>query len=230
MTALIWVAPPLCGAVVQPLVGAYSDRCTHPWGKRRPYILVGAACTVFCLLSFAYTKSILTWFLISLRSDPQTTAAQTAMQAIAVFWVYALNVSIQPLQSGIRTLIVEQHPPNAQTLANAWASRFTGLGNVFMCAVGFFGVPAWISFGQDHFHSLVVVASVALLSTVLLCCLTVHEQQPLYRRHLDTFESSSVYRRLVECVRHLPRPTRSVCRVQFVSFLGWFPFLFYTSR
>ena len=40
--AILWIAAPLTGLLVQPLVGYFSDRTWGPLGRRRPYFLVGA--------------------------------------------------------------------------------------------------------------------------------------------------------------------------------------------
>lgn len=50
ITAVVLMAGPLSGLIVQPVVGVLSDRCTSAWGRRRPYILGGVAgCVLFLL-------------------------------------------------------------------------------------------------------------------------------------------------------------------------------------
>ena len=45
---LLWLAGPMTGLLVQPIIGAMSDRTITPWGRRTPYFLIGA---IFCSLS-----------------------------------------------------------------------------------------------------------------------------------------------------------------------------------
>ena len=46
----LWLAAPLTGLLVQPIIGYLSDRTWHPtWGRRRPYFLIGAILSSFCL-------------------------------------------------------------------------------------------------------------------------------------------------------------------------------------
>jgi len=47
--SLVWIAGPLSGLVMQPLVGMLSDKSTSRYGRRRPY-MVGGECWVFVLL------------------------------------------------------------------------------------------------------------------------------------------------------------------------------------
>ena len=50
----------LVGMVIQPVAGAFSDRCRHPWGRRRPFILVGALINVIGLLWMPRASSLIT--------------------------------------------------------------------------------------------------------------------------------------------------------------------------
>src|SRR5665647_1874697 len=46
----LWLAAPLTGLLVQPIIGYMSDRTWHPWwGRRRPYFFVGAVLSTICL-------------------------------------------------------------------------------------------------------------------------------------------------------------------------------------
>lgn len=55
---LIWLAGPFTGMVVQPLVGALSDKTVSPWGRRRPYLLGGAILASLALLIFPKSASV----------------------------------------------------------------------------------------------------------------------------------------------------------------------------
>jgi Na+/melibiose symporter-like transporter len=54
----VWLAGPLSGLVVQPVVGVWSDRCLAKWGKRRPFIFVGAIFTVLGMLLLAFAETL----------------------------------------------------------------------------------------------------------------------------------------------------------------------------
>ena len=47
---ILWIAAPLTGLLVQPIIGHMSDRTWGPLGRRRPYFLVGAVLTTLALL------------------------------------------------------------------------------------------------------------------------------------------------------------------------------------
>src|SRR5574344_3017681 len=55
---LIWLAGPFTGMVVQPIVGALSDKTVSPMGRRRPYLLGGALLASLALLVFPNSGTI----------------------------------------------------------------------------------------------------------------------------------------------------------------------------
>ena len=60
--SLVWIAGPLSGLVVQPIVGMKSDRSRNKFGRRRPYMLVGTAAVVVCYLVLGWTQEIVSLF------------------------------------------------------------------------------------------------------------------------------------------------------------------------
>ena len=58
---LIWLAGPFTGMVVQPLIGALSDKTKTPLGRRRPYLLGGALLSALALWAFPNSAGITEW-------------------------------------------------------------------------------------------------------------------------------------------------------------------------
>jgi len=56
--ALVWLAGPLSGALVQPYVGILSDNSRSRFGKRRPFMIAGASATIISLVILAWVKEI----------------------------------------------------------------------------------------------------------------------------------------------------------------------------
>ena len=56
--SIIWLCGPVSGLFVQPLVGHLSDRCSSRFGRRRPFILVGAASIVVAVVIIGYAADI----------------------------------------------------------------------------------------------------------------------------------------------------------------------------
>jgi ABC-type Na+ efflux pump permease subunit len=87
-TSLVWVAGPLSGIIVQPIVGVVADESRSKWGRRRPFILVGAILSAICLLILGFTKEIVAFFI----SEPK--AAQKFTMILAVVMIYAIDFAV----------------------------------------------------------------------------------------------------------------------------------------
>lgn len=94
LMALVWIAGPLSGTLVQPYVGMLSDKCRIPWGKRKPFMLGGAAATIVSLMFLAWTKEAVGGFLGLFGADPESQFVKVSIIVIAVIWVYVLDFAI----------------------------------------------------------------------------------------------------------------------------------------
>lgn len=92
--ALVWLAGPLSGVLVQPFVGLKSDRCRIKWGRRRPFMIGGAVATIFSLLVLAWTREIVGGFLSIFGVDYQSRAVSLITMILAVIFVYVLDFAI----------------------------------------------------------------------------------------------------------------------------------------
>jgi solute carrier family 45 protein 1/2/4 len=101
LLALVWIAGPLSGVVVQPYVGIKSDGCRSKWGKRRPFLVGGAAATVLSLTILAWTREIVSWTLGIFGAGPESDFVKTIVMLCAVVWVYILDFSINVCKCAI---------------------------------------------------------------------------------------------------------------------------------
>ncbi len=105
---VLWVAAPLTGLLVQPLVGYLSDRTWTRLGRRRPYFLVGAVLASLALLAFPNVPAL--WI------------------AAGMLWVLdaSINVAMEPF----RAFVGDQLPPAQRPGGYAMQSFFIGIGSV----------------------------------------------------------------------------------------------------
>lgn len=112
--AFYWLAAPVTGLLVQPIVGYYSDRTWHPkWGRRRPFFAIGAVLATIAL------------FLMP--NSP------TLFIAIGMLWIMdaSINVSMEPF----RAFVGDMLPPEQRTKGFAMQSFFIGTGAVVASAL-----------------------------------------------------------------------------------------------
>jgi solute carrier family 45 protein 1/2/4 len=114
LMALVWIAGPLSGTLVQPYVGMLSDNCRVRWGKRKPFMIGGAAATICSLLMLAWTREIVGGILGLFGADPTSNGVKVTVIVVAVLWVYILDFAINTVQAAIRAFIVDCAPPHQQ--------------------------------------------------------------------------------------------------------------------
>lgn len=94
LLALVWIAGPLSGTLVQPYVGIQSDNCRIKYGKRVPFMLSGAFATATSLLALAWTREIVHGFLGLFGIDPESKGVHVTSIVWAIIFVYILDFAI----------------------------------------------------------------------------------------------------------------------------------------
>jgi hypothetical protein len=64
------------------------------WGKRRPFIVGGAAATILSLMVLSWAKELVSGFLGIFGADPESAGVKTSVMLFAVFFVYVLDFAI----------------------------------------------------------------------------------------------------------------------------------------
>jgi maltose/moltooligosaccharide transporter len=110
---LLWIAAPLTGLVVQPIIGHFSDKTWGFLGRRRPYFFFGALLTTAALLIMPNSPAL--WV------------------AAGSLWVMdaSINVTMEPF----RAFVADQLPEEQRTTGYAMQSFFIGSGAVFASAL-----------------------------------------------------------------------------------------------
>lgn len=92
--ALVWIAGPLSGTLVQPYVGMMSDNCRSSWGKRTPFMVAGSVATTVALLALAWVREIVGGFLGLFGADRESDGVKYTIIIVAVIFVYVLDFAI----------------------------------------------------------------------------------------------------------------------------------------
>jgi maltose/moltooligosaccharide transporter len=105
----LWLAGPVTGLIVQPIIGAMSDRTVTRWGRRTPYFLIGAILCSLCLFVMPFSAEL--WM------------------AASILWILdaANNVTMEPY----RAFVSDKLPEKQLEFGFLTQSAFTGLGQTF---------------------------------------------------------------------------------------------------
>ncbi|WP_158442028.1 MFS transporter [Novosphingobium sp. B-7] len=104
--AILWLAGPVTGLLVQPVVGALSDRAPTRFGRRRPYILLSALVVIAALAALQLAASLV----------------------VAVAAVWMLEAAMNALHAPYRALVADTLPPDEHARGYAMQTVFIGLG------------------------------------------------------------------------------------------------------
>ncbi|KAK3362094.1 major facilitator superfamily domain-containing protein [Lasiosphaeria ovina] len=226
-TSMVWIAGPLSGLIVQPIIGVIADESKSKWGRRRPFIAVGSIIVACSMVALGFTKEIVVTFV----ADKQH--AKVATIAVAVLALYVTDFAINAVMSCAKSLVVDTLPIQKQQTGAAWANRMGSLGHIIGYGMGavdliqLFGTRL----GDTQFKQLTVIAALGILVTSTATCWAVTERVLVSVRH-DPRRAQGhfkVVRQIWSTLLTLPPRIRAICWAVFWSWIGWFPFLIYSS-
>ncbi len=216
--ALLWIAAPLTGLVLQPIVGYYSDRTWNRLGRRRPFFLVGALCASVALVLMPHSSAL--WM------------------AVGLLWVLdaSVNISMEPF----RAFVADKLPEEQHGTGFAMQSVLIGFGAVVSSALPWM-LANWfgLSFESSEAGGLPAAVRVAFfigagvfLAAVLYTIVTTPEYPPqdveAFRR--ETARTSGLARALREIfagISTMPRTMKQLAVVQFFTWLALFAMWIY---
>jgi maltose/moltooligosaccharide transporter len=209
---ILWLAAPLTGLIVQPIIGRASDRTWGRLGRRRPYFLTGA------LLSSA-----------ALILMPRCSAL---WMAAGLLWVLdaSINISMEPFRAFVADLLPEQQ----RTRGFAMQSLFIGFGAVIASALPYlltnvFHLTESRAAGTIPFTVRLAfyIGAAAFLGAVLWTIFTTKEYPPenmeeFRRQKAEQMGLLAGAREIAVSVREMPRTMRQLAWVQLSTWLGLF--------
>jgi solute carrier family 45 protein 1/2/4 len=107
----------------------------------------------------------------------------------------------------------------------------TGVGNILGYIFGYMDLPKFVPMlGNTQFKVLCVIASISLSTTVGISCAYIKERDPrLDPPASDKLGVVAFFRQVIRSIQTLPTQISRVCQVQVAAWVGWFPFLFYST-
>lgn len=226
-TSLVWIAGPLSGLIVQPIIGVLADRSKSKYGRRRPVMLIGSVLVAGCLITLGWAKEIVGHFV------EEGEFRRSCTVALAVVAIYAVDFAINAVQACCRSLIVDTLPIPKQQTGSAWASRMVAIGHLTGYVIGTMDLVKIFgpSFGDTQFKQLTLVSAVALIISCGVTSWAVTERVLISGRDADAPNKG-----IIEIIQHifktatsLPPRIQAICNIQLWSWIGWFPFYFYST-
>ncbi|HZU26970.1 MAG TPA: MFS transporter [Bryobacteraceae bacterium] len=207
---MLWLAAPLTGLIVQPIIGHMSDHTWNRLGRRRPYFLTGAILSSLALVLMPTCSAL--WM------------------AAGLLWILdaSINISMEPF----RAFVADMLPERQRARGFAMQSFFIGAGAVLASALPFIltnylhvrtergGIPLPI---RASFFAGAAVFFGAVLWTVLTTREYPPEDLEEFRRAKHSSRGLAVSaREIVSAIRAMPPTMRQLAIVQLCTWLGLF--------
>ena len=217
---ILWIAAPVTGLLVQPIIGYLSDRTWHPrWGRRRPFFFIGAVLSAIAL--FLMPQSSVLWM------------------AATLLWVLdaSINISMEPF----RAFVGDKLPSSQRTTGFATQTFFIGLGAVIASLLPYiftnwFGISNTAAAGvisDSVKYSFYIGAAIFLLS-VMWTVITTSEFPP---ENMDTWAKEKLrtkglfngLKEISQGIFKMPKTMMQLAVVQFFTWLAFFAMWIYTT-
>lgn len=210
---LLWLAGPMTGLIVQPIIGALSDRTVTRWGRRTPYFLIGAVLCSLALLFMPFSGTLL--------------------MAASLLWILDAgnNITMEPYRAYVSDRLSEdQHRTGFLT-----QSAFTGLAQTLAFAAPW----AFVQFGMDPnavsdsgipdtTKLAFMIGAILSISTIVWSVFSVREL-PLSTSEITAMRSrpmgvATTFRDIGEAIIEMPAVMRQLAWVKLFQWYAMFCF------
>lgn len=209
----LWLAGPMTGLIIQPIIGALSDKTTSKMGRRTPYFLIGA---IFCSISLFFMPF-----------------SSALWMAASLLWILdaANNVTMEPYRAFVSDRLNEdQHSIGFMT-----QSAFTGLGQTLSYLTP--TLLVLIGMNQDAVNSknipyitvtaFIIGAFFSIFS--ILWTVRTTKEYPLTEEELDRMRkmpkgASATFKEIVEAIKEMPLTMKQLA---FVKLFQWYAMFCY---
>ncbi len=220
--SLFWLAAPVAGMIVQPIIGMMSDGTWNKLGRRKPYFLTGAVLACLGLLLMPNSG-----IMVGVMSA-------TLFGAIVLMFMDAsFNVSMEPF----RALVADKLDKSQDTLGFSVQTILIGIGAAlgsFMPSIlkDYFNVSNTAIVGQvpDNLVYSFYIGAAFFMGTILWTVFTTKEYSPAEMKKLGiAHEETEKEFGLLEGIKNMPKAMKDLGLVQFFSWAALFLMWVYTS-
>ena len=216
----LWIAAPVTGLIVQPIIGYLSDRTWHPfWGRRRPFFFIGSILASTAL--FLMPNSYALWM------------------AAMLLWILdaSINISMEPF----RAFVGDKLPSSQRTTGFAMQTFFIGLGAVIASLLpyiftNYFNISNTAPEGvvPDSVKYSFYIGGFVFLAAVMWTVFTTKEFPPedIKQWEEEKLKSKGIahgFTEIIKGIGSIPKTMTQLAVVQFFTWIAFFSMWIYTT-
>ncbi len=207
----LWIAAPLTGLLIQPIVGYLSDRTWHPkFGRRKPFFFIGAVLSTIALFFAPYSSAL--WM------------------AAGSLWILdaSINISMEPF----RALVADKLPDSQRSYGFVVQTLIIGIGTWIASNLPWLmtqmGVPNTAPDGvvPDSVRYAFAIGAFVLFSSILYTILRTEEYPPedMEEFERDKASKKGVFSGMSEIAKNILGMPKVMQQLGVVQFFSWFAF------
>lgn len=223
--SFFWILPPLMGMIVQPLVGTWSDKTWCRWGRRKPYLYVGALVAVAVMAFLPNAGSL----------GLTVKMAMTFGLVMLMLLDTSINMAMQPFKMMVGDMVNERQKAKAYSIQSMLCNAGSLVGYLFPYLFTWIGIQSVAPKGvipDSVIYSFYVGAAILILC-VLYTGATVKEMNPeeyaAFHGIKPEEEKKEEQKSLVHLLLHAPKAFWQIGLVQFFSWVGFLYMWTYTN-
>ena len=206
---LLWIAAPLTGLIVQPIIGYLSDNTWHSvLGRRKPYFLIGAILSSVTLFFVPYSSTL--WM------------------AAGLLWILdaSINISMEPF----RALVADKLPDSQRSYGFVTQTLIIGIGTWIASNLPYFvsslGVSDVAEPGviPDSVKLAFAIGAFVFLTSILYTIFTTKEYPPKDLKKFRQKQNRSFKSMLNEFTKHFIDMPLTMKKLGLIQFFSWFAF------
>ena len=211
-----WILPPLMGILVQPIVGTLSDKTWTRFGRRIPYLFVGAAVAVLvmCMLPNAGSLGL-------------TVSAAMMFGLIALMFLdTSINMAMQPFKMLVGDMVNEEQKAKAYSIQSFLCNAGSVAGYLFPFIFTFIGISNVAEKGviPDSVIWSFYIGAAILILCVIYTTLKVKEWNP--KEYAEYNAASETKEESANWITLLKNAPSTFWKVGLVQFFCWAAFLY----
>ncbi|MDD6100609.1 MAG: MFS transporter [Parabacteroides sp.] len=231
--SFFWLAAPLTGMIIQPIIGHYSDRTWCRLGRRRPFFLVGALLTAVALMLMPNAGLFL---------SPGTETALLSPVLIGAGMLMIMDASINVTMEPFRALVADMLPDEQHTTGFAVQTFLIGVGAVIGSLLPslmnrFFGFSNAVVAGEvaDNVKMAFYVGAVVLLCSVFWTIVRTREYSPAELAEFnpapaeESSKPQNGFAEILHDILHMPKIMLQLGVCQFFAWFALFSMWVYTT-
>lgn len=216
---LLWLAGPMTGLIVQPIVGALSDRTLSRWGRRTPYFMIGAVLCSLSLLAMPFSSTV--WM------------------AASILWI--LDAANNITQEPYRAFVSDKLDKQQHSIGFLTQSAFTGLGQTLsyltpFLLINLLGISEAGKVGHIPTTTLIafLIGSVISVGSIMWSIYTTREN-PLSEEEIEAIRKSprglgATFAEIGEAIKHMPLTMKLMGPMMLFSWYAMFIYWQYIAK